>query len=106
MVYPTLLAASGDVAHPTWRASAVGVYRLWRDLGYAIGAVLAGLIADAFGLQAAIWFVAALTFASGTVSAVRMTETLPVRAAPLTNGSDARVARSARRIPVGAHRPE
>jgi MFS family permease len=78
MVYPTLLAAIGDVAHPSWRASAVGVYRLWRDLGYAIGALLAGLIADAFGLQAAMWFIAALTFASGTVSAVRMSETLDV----------------------------
>jgi MFS family permease len=79
MVYPTLLAAIGDVAHPTWRASAVGVYRLWRDLGYAVGALLAGLVADAFGLAAAMWFVAALTFASGVVSAVRMTETLPAQ---------------------------
>ena len=76
MVYPTLLAAVGDVAHPTWRASAVGVYRLWRDLGYAIGALLAGVTADAFGLQAAMWVIAALTFASGVVSAARMTETL------------------------------
>ena len=79
MVYPTLLAAIGDVAHPAWRASAVGVYRLWRDLGYAIGALLAGVIADAYGLQAAMWFVAALTFASGGVSALRMAETLPER---------------------------
>ena len=77
MVYPTLLAAVGDVAHPAWRASAVGVYRLWRDLGYAIGALLAGVTADAFGLTAAILVVAAVTFASGLVSAVRMTETLP-----------------------------
>jgi MFS family permease len=76
MVYPTLLAAIGDVAHPSWRASAVGVYRFWRDLGYAIGALLAGLTADAFGLQAAMWLIAALTFASGTVSALRMAETL------------------------------
>jgi MFS family permease len=75
MVYPTLLAAVGDVAHPSWRASAVGVYRLWRDLGYAAGAVLAGLTADAFGLAAAIWAVAGLTFASGLLVAVRMTET-------------------------------
>jgi MFS family permease len=75
MVYPTLLAAIGDVAHPSWRASAVGVYRLWRDLGYAIGALLAGLTADAFGLRAAMWVVAALTFASGLVSAARMRET-------------------------------
>jgi len=62
MVYPTLLAAIGDVAHPSWRASSVGVYRLWRDLGYAIGAVLAGITADLFGLPAAMWLVAALTF--------------------------------------------
>jgi MFS family permease len=76
MVYPTLLAAIGDVAHPSWRASAVGIYRFWRDLGYAAGALLAGLTADLFGLRAAIWLVAALTFASGTIVAVRMRETL------------------------------
>ena len=52
MVYPTLLAAIGDVAHPSWRASSVGVYRLWRDLGYAVGALLAGITADALGLPA------------------------------------------------------
>jgi MFS family permease len=75
MVYPTLLAAIGDVAHPSWRASAIGVYRLWRDLGYAVGALLAGLTADALGLSAAMWLVAALTFASGVVAAARMTET-------------------------------
>ena len=75
MVYPTLLAGIGDVAHAQWRASAVGVYRLWRDLGYAIGALLAGVVADALGLSAAIWIVAAVTFASGLVAAVRMTET-------------------------------
>jgi MFS family permease len=76
MVYPTLLAAIGDVAHPDWRASAVGVYRLWRDLGYAAGALLSGATADLFGLRAAIWLVAALTFASGTVVVVRMRETI------------------------------
>jgi MFS family permease len=76
MVYPTLLAAIGDVAHPAWRASSVGVYRLWRDLGYAIGAVIAGLTADALGLPAAMGLVAGLTFASGLVVAVRMQETL------------------------------
>jgi len=76
MVYPTLLAAIGDVAHPAWRASAMGVYRLWRDLGYAIGALLAGIAADLFGARAAIWLVAAITFASGVVVAVRMRETL------------------------------
>lgn len=76
MVYPTLLAAIADVAHPSWRASAVGIYRLWRDLGYAIGAVLAGITADAFGIDVAIWFVAAVTFISGVVVAVRMRETM------------------------------
>lgn len=75
MVYPTLLAAIGDVAHPSWRASAVGVYRLWRDLGYAFGALIAGLTADLFGLGPAMWLVAALTFGSGLVVAVRMAET-------------------------------
>ncbi len=80
-VYPTLLAAIGDVAHPSWRASSVGVYRLWRDLGYAIGAVLAGVAADAFGLSVAIWLVAGLTFASGAIAAVRMSETLKARTA-------------------------
>lgn len=82
MVYPTLLAAIGDVAHPTWRASAVGVYRLWRDLGYAIGALLAGLTADAFGLSAAMGLVAALTFFSGLVVAVRMSETRQLKDVP------------------------
>jgi MFS family permease len=76
MVYPTLLAAIGDVAHPSWRASSVGVYRLWRDLGYAVGALLAGVTADAFGLSAAMWLVAAITCASGVIVALRMTETL------------------------------
>jgi MFS family permease len=76
MVYPTLLAAIGDVAHPSWRASSVGVYRLWRDLGYAIGALLAGVTADALGLAAAMWLVAALTLGSGLVVAARMRETL------------------------------
>jgi MFS family permease len=76
MVYPALLAAIGDVAHPSWRASAVGVYRLWRDLGYAVGAIIAGMTADAFGLEAALWLVAGLTFGSGMVAAARMSETL------------------------------
>jgi MFS family permease len=77
MVYPTLLAAVSDVAHPTWRATAVGVYRLWRDAGFAVGALLAGLVADLAGLEAAVWVVAALTAASGLVVAVRMYETHP-----------------------------
>ena len=79
MVYPTLLAAIGDVAHPAWRASAVGVYRLWRDMGYAIGALVAGIVADALGLAAAMWLVAAITFGSGVIAALRMSETLASR---------------------------
>lgn len=75
MVYPTLLAAIGDVAHPAWRASAVGVYRFWRDLGYAVGAVLAGLVADLLGIAVSMWLIAALTFASGVVVLLRMRET-------------------------------
>jgi MFS family permease len=81
MVYPTLLAAIGDVAHPSWRASAVGVYRLWRDLGYAIGALVAGVTADIFGLSSAVWLVAAITLASGIIAALRMKETLRLPAA-------------------------
>jgi MFS family permease len=76
MVYPTLLAAVGDVAHPRWRASAVGVYRLWRDGGYAVGALLAGALADLFGMTWSIGAVALLTFASGLLVVVRMPETL------------------------------
>ncbi len=83
MVYPTLLAAIGDVAHPAWRASAVGVYRLWRDAGYAVGAVLAGVLADLFGATTAVWAIAALTAASGFFVALRMYEThRPVRPEP------------------------
>lgn len=77
LVYPTLLAAVGDVAHPAWRARAVGVYRLWRDGGFAVGALASGLLADAYGIVATIWTVAGLTAASGLVVAVRMYETLP-----------------------------
>jgi len=76
MVYPTLLAAIGDVAAPAWRASSVGVYRLWRDLGYALGALLAGVTADVVGLAGAMWVIAAITSASGLVAAVRLRETL------------------------------
>jgi len=77
LVYPTLLAAIGDVAYPSWRASAVGVYRLWRDASYAVVAVLAGVVADLFGFTPAIVAVGILTAISGLVVAVRMRETLP-----------------------------
>jgi MFS family permease len=76
-VYPTLLAAVGDVAHPAWRARAVGVYRLWRDGGFAVGALLSGVVADLAGIRTAVWVVAALTAASGLLAWVRMYETHP-----------------------------
>jgi MFS family permease len=77
LVYPTLLAAVSDVARPDWRASALGVYRLWRDSGYAVGAIAAGLLAEAFAVPAAITAIAVLTFASGLVVAGVMSETRP-----------------------------
>ncbi len=79
MVYPVLLASISDVAHPGWRATSLGVYRFWRDLGYAVGALLAGAIADLLGMGAAIHVVAALTLLSGLIVAIRMYETLPAR---------------------------
>lgn len=82
MVYPTLLAAIGDVAHPAWRGSSVGVYRLWRDGGYVVGAVLAGVLADLLSIGWAIGVIGALTFLSGAVAALVMFETLPSSAAP------------------------
>ena len=82
MVYPTLLAAIGDVVHPSARASAVGVYRLWRDLGYAAGALLSGVVADTFGIAAAVWMIAAVTFLSGALAAARLRETRPCATAP------------------------
>jgi len=79
MVYPTLLAAIGDVVHPSWRASSVGIYRLWRDSGYAIGAIISGLVADFFGITAAIGLVALITFLSGVIVKIRMAETLKAK---------------------------
>lgn len=78
MVYPTLMAVIGDVAHPAWRATSLGVYRFWRDAGYVAGALMAGLAADAFGLPIAIQIVAGVTFLSGVVAAARMSETRPL----------------------------
>jgi MFS family permease len=75
MVYPTLLAVIGDVARPSWRGSAVGLYRFWRDSGYAVGALLAGVLADAFGMATAIATVGMVTIGSGILAAVRMPET-------------------------------
>jgi MFS family permease len=77
LVYPTLIAAVGDVAHPRWRATAVGVYRLWRDTGYVVGAVVGGVVADALDVRAAVWAMALLSAMSGLVVAVRMTSSSP-----------------------------
>ena len=98
MVYPTLLAAIGDVAHPAWRASAVGVYRLWRDSGFAVGALLAGIVADWLGLTAAIWTVAAITAASGLVVIVRMYETHDARRSAATASPSVTSEREAERV--------
>jgi MFS family permease len=81
MAYPTLIAAVSDVAHPAWRGAAVGVYRFWRDLGFAVGALLGGVLADAFSITTAIVVVAAITAASGLDVALRMRETHPRRSA-------------------------
>jgi MFS family permease len=75
MVYPTLLAAISDRAHPAWRASALGVYRLWRDSGYAFGAVVGGVLADLFSIQVAVLAIAALTLAAGAVTYFMLPET-------------------------------
>lgn len=74
-VYPTLLAAVGDAAHPSWRATSVGVYRFWRDSGYAIGAITSGIVADRFGIVSAILVVAFITFVSGVIVKFSMAET-------------------------------
>jgi MFS family permease len=76
MVYPSLIAAVSDVAAPEWRARSLSVYRFWRDLGYAIGALLAGAIADIFGLEWAIGVVGGLTLISGIIAAIAMRETI------------------------------
>jgi MFS family permease len=70
MVYPSLIAVVSDASHPSWRARSLSVYRFWRDLGYAIGALASGIVADRFGFSWAIIFVAALTFLSGTIAAL------------------------------------
>ncbi|WP_304454615.1 MFS transporter [Nocardiopsis sp. YSL2] len=82
MVYPTLLAVVGDVAHPAWRGRAVGVYRVWRDAGYAVGAILGGVVADLLGLHAAVWAAAAVSALSALVVAMRMYETHRVARTP------------------------
>jgi MFS family permease len=79
LLYPTLLAVVSDVARPRWRATSLGVYRLWRDSGYAFGGLAIGGVADAFGLLAGFWFAAAIMAVSGLIVALFMYETLPTR---------------------------
>ena len=78
MVYPALIAAVSDASHPSWRARSLSVYRFWRDLGYAVGALSAGIVADAFGLAWAIGSIGVLTFLSGAIVAVSMREKGPL----------------------------
>lgn len=89
MVYPTLIAAVSDASHPSWRARSLSVYRFWRDMGYAIGALLAGIIADAFGFSWAIATIGLLTFTSGAVAAVAMTEHTPANVIDKTDDNAA-----------------
>lgn len=79
MVYPALLAAVSDAAHPSWRASSIGVYRFWRDIGYAVGALMAGVIASFLGLAWAVHAAGLLTFVSGLVVLWKMKETLEAK---------------------------
>jgi MFS family permease len=79
MVYPTLLAAISDASHPTWRARSLSIYRFWRDMGYAVGALLAGMIGDAFGFAWAIAAIGGLTFLSGVVTMIFMHETITAK---------------------------
>ena len=74
MVYPTLLAAVSDASHPSWRARFLSIYRFWRDMGYAVGALLAGMIGDTYGLAWAIAAIGVLTFLSGIVVFLVMSE--------------------------------
>jgi MFS family permease len=84
LVYPTLLAAVGDLARPSWRGLAIGVYRLWRDLGYVVGALMAGILADMFGITAAIAAIGGLTVASGLLVAARFEENRNTRGGGVT----------------------
>ena len=79
LLYPTLLAAVSDIAHPHWRATSLGVYRFWRDSGYAFGALAIGVVADTFGLLAGFWFAAGIMTLSSLLVTVLMYETLPTR---------------------------
>ncbi len=101
MVYPALLAAVGDVAHPSWRATSLGVYRFWRDLGYAVGALMSGLVAGALGLVWSVHVAGLLTLLSGLLAWAVMRETLPGKggASPWR----ARTGRTSRRAGTSRH---
>jgi MFS family permease len=86
MVYPALIAAVSDHAHPAWRANALGTYRFWRDIGYAVGALIAGVLADAFGLNATVVAAAVLTAASGLLAARWITDEHRVTPPPEQTG--------------------
>ena len=94
MVYPSLIAAVSDASHPSWRARSLSVYRFWRDLGYAVGALSAGIIADTLGISWAIASVGALTFVSGAVVAVAMREPKKVGRASAGSGESRGISRS------------
>ena len=79
LLYPSLLAAVGDVAHPRWRGTSLGVYRMWRDSGYAFGALFIGLISDTRGFNYGFYFTAVAMFVSGVIVALWMSETAPAR---------------------------
>jgi MFS family permease len=107
MVYPALLAAVGDVAHPSWRATSVGVYRFWRDLGYAVGALMAGVVAAMLGLVWAVHVAGLLTFLSGVVAWVGMSETLPALAPVAPKRDDESLPMSSgSHLAVDVRRPE
>jgi MFS family permease len=94
MVYPSLIAAVSDASRPSWRARSLSVYRFWRDLGYAVGALSAGVIADTLGISWAIGSVGALTFISGAVVAIAMREPNKVSRASARPGESRGVFRS------------
>ena len=79
LLYPSLLFVVGDVAHPRWRGTSLGVFRMWRDSGYAFGAIFIGLVSDVLRLNYGFYFTAAIMFLSGGVVALVMYETAPAR---------------------------
>ena len=79
LLYPSLLSAVGDIAHPRWRGTSLGVFRMWRDSGYAFGAIFIGVVSDDLGFNYGFHLTAAAMFLSGGVVALVMYETAPAR---------------------------